>query len=153
MSSLHDGVGEQFAEVFHLLDSLELRIYFGSSLDIGVSRTVSDVMADLFATGAPDILLAFDLQALLLISHVIVLLVLALVLAALASKLVLSSLAATPPHLAAVVTLMLPTAPVEVLLFIVLFAAVLAGLQTRVEFTFALDQLRDSCLGLFFLYG
>lgn len=139
MSCLHDGVGEQLAEVLHLLDSLELRIDFGSSLDIGVSRTVSDVMADLFATGAPDILLALGLLAFLLVSHVVVLLVLALVLAALASKLVLSSLAAAPPHLATVVTLMLPTAPVEVFLFVVLFAAVLAGLQARVKLAFALD--------------
>jgi len=74
------------------------------------------------------------------------------VLAELAPGLVLTLLTTAPPHLAAVVALMLPTAPIEVFFFIVLLAAGLACFETAVELALPLDKFLDSQLGLFFIH-
>ena len=46
---------------------------------------------------------------------------------------------------------MVPTAPVEVLFLLVLFAALLASLEPAVKLALPLNELLDSDLGLFFL--
>ena len=55
-----------------------------------------------------------------------------------------------PPHLSAIYGLMLPTAPFEVLLLLVLLIAVLACLVPTIKLALPLDELLDSGLLLFF---
>ena len=73
--------------------------------------------------------------------------------AVLATKRLSASLAAAPPHFTTVLALMGPAAPVVVLVFVVLLAALFAGLQAAVKFSFALDKLLDPSLGLLLVHG
>ena len=71
----------------------------------------------------------------------------------LATKRLSASLATAPPHLATVLALMGPAAPVVVLVFVVLLAALFAGLQAAVKLSFALDKLLDPSLRLLLVHG
>ena len=106
-------------------------------------------MAYLFASGTPHVLVVLGISIVLIVRHIVVLVILRLVLAELAAWLVLALLAAAPPHLAAIVTLVLPTAPVEILTLTVLLITVLARLEAAVKLALALDELLNADLGLF----
>lgn len=54
-----------------------------------------------------------------------------------------------PPDLTAILALMLPTAPIEVFLLLILFIAILACLVPTVKLTLPLDKLLNSGLLLF----
>ena len=69
----------------------------------------------------------------------------------LATGLFLALLTTTPPHFAAIVALMVPTAPVKILLLLVFFAAFLASLKPTIKLAFSLNELLDSKFRLFFL--
>ena len=73
--------------------------------------------------------------------------------AVLAAKRLSASLAAAPPHFTTVLALMRPAAPVVVLVFVVLLAALFAGLQAAVKLSFALDKLLDPCLRFLLVHG
>ena len=150
---LDNAISKELSEVLHFLDSDEFLINLGAGLDIWVACTLRDSVADLFTTGASDILIRRLLVVLLLIGHVLILIIFALVLAILAAELVLALATTAPPHLATVVTLMHPTTPIEVLFLIVLLAAVFARLEPTVEFALSLDQLLNPQLRLLLLHG
>lgn len=152
MSRLNDGVGIEFAKVFHLLDSIILLFHFGACFYIGVSCACFNRVTDLLAAGAPDVLFALIFVRLIILL-VFLFLVFAIVLAFVAPRCFLAGLATAPPHFAAVVTPMSFTAPVEVFLFTKLLAAILAGLETRVKLALALNELLDPQLRFLFLHG
>ena len=143
---LDDAVCKQFPEVLHLLDSDELLVDLCACLDVRVPSALIDRVPDLLAAGAANILLLHFLVSLLVICHVLIFVVLALVLTELATRLLLARLSAAPPHLATVVALVHPAAPVVVFLFVVLLAAVLACFEATIELSLTLDKLLDSQL-------
>jgi len=101
-------------------------------------------MTYLLATCAADVLLALLLVSILIVIHFLILIILGLVLAELATGLIFADLAAAPPHLTAIITLMLATGPVEVLFIRVLLAAIFASLEATIKLSFPLDELLDS---------
>ena len=148
---LDDGVSEEFPEVFHLLDSLELNVCFDASLEIWVTQAVLHSVTDLFASGTPHILVVLGTLNVLIVSQIVILVIFRLVLAELASWLVLALFTATPPHFATIVTLMLPATPMEVLTLTVLLIAIFASFETTVKFALTLDEFLDADLRLLFL--
>ena len=120
-------------------------------LDVGVSSAIFDCMADFLAAGAPHILPDLLFVVLMIFGHIFVLIILGFVWTKLAAGLLLALLTTAPPHLATVRGLMIPTAPIEVFLLLVLLAAVFACLVPTIEFALPLDELLDSGFLLFFL--
>lgn len=148
----HTGLSVELSEVLHLLDPIVLNINLGTSLYIGIPRALIDGVADFFAAMTSHVLVLLLLFSLLIILLVFLLIVLGLVFAKLAARLFLALLATAPPHLTAVVALMRATTPVEIFLFIVLFAALLALLVPRVKFSLPLNQLLYAQLRLLFVH-
>lgn len=134
-----------------MLDSFKFFIDFRTSFDVRVPSALVDGMASLFAACATNILLALLLLTVLVLIQVVIFVVLRLVHTELAPGLFLTDLAAAPPHFAAVLTLVLPARPVEVLLLAVLFAAILACFEPTVKLAFALDEFLYAQLRFFFL--
>ena len=102
LGRLHDRVGEQFPEVLHTLDSLELLIGLQSCLNVGISSTLLDRVPDFFAAGTAHILIVLDVSVRSIRVLLILIFILRLVRAVPAPKLVLPKLPAAPPHLTAV---------------------------------------------------
>ena len=57
VSRLHDRISKELPKVLHLLNSCELGVYLGTCLDVRISRTVVDRVANLFTASAADVLL------------------------------------------------------------------------------------------------
>jgi len=96
-------------------------------------------MPNLFAASATHVLLCLILFLFLVFCLIVVFIFLAFVLAELAPLHVFARLTAAPQHLTTIITLMGPTAPVEVFFFIVLLAAIFALFESTVELAFPLN--------------
>ena len=95
-------------------------------------------MAFLLAACAFDIFLAILLVLVLIILQVVILVIFRLMLLFLAARLFFARLAATPPHFASILALMLTTRPVEVVILSKVFVAILACFEARVKLAFTL---------------
>ena len=103
-------------------------------------------MAELSTTVALGVLLCFDLGCRVVLVQILVFVVLRLVLAEFAAFILLVLLATAPPHLPTPIANVLCAAPIEILLFIIIFATIFARFKSTVELAFPADQLGDPCL-------
>lgn len=144
MSSAHHRVSVKLAEALHVSDPRIVFFRVLTSLEVRVLVTILNAVTKLSAAKAPRILQLLQLLH-FFVGRVVVLLirvvVLGLVFRELAAGLVLTPLSATPPHFTAPLGLVHAAGPVEILLFIELLLALLAGFESLVELTFPLQKL------------
>ena len=134
VSSSDHSVCEEVPKVLYLQNTLHFGRRADLRLDVRISGTLVDHVTQLFAASTSHILELLLLRLLVGVLFVFFFVILALMLRELAAWLVFTSLAAAPPHLSAVIVLMGPAAPVEVLFLKVLFAALLAHLYIFIHF-------------------
>jgi len=142
LGGLDDCVKVVVFGVFDALDSFDFffELAIVDCLDVWVSGASVGGVALLTASHASQVAIGVFLP--LVFRNVTVLvLVFGLVFLELAALRVLVCLAAAPPHLAAPLALMQLTAPIKVLLFIVLAIAILARLNTSYHLPLAQQQL------------
>uniref|UniRef100_A0A7S3IRT6 Uncharacterized protein n=1 Tax=Strombidium inclinatum TaxID=197538 RepID=A0A7S3IRT6_9SPIT len=149
MGSSHHSIAKEGPVVLEFTEADVVFVVVLLRFEVGVSRAVLYRVAHLFTALAPDVLELLGLALFfLLVVLVIVVVFLALVLRELAAGLVLPSLTAAPPHLSSVVALMHAAAPVEVLVLVELFPAVLAKLDPLVNSALAVLEFVVALLHL-----